>query len=114
MSFQIIKIAIFVLPLTIAGWSQTASAQQDTVPIYHVTVIDRTVSAVNYQYRSGPTQIDFRGTVLLPQSKGEAMVESKTGRTDIDARFERMETLKRGSDRSTSLMFSGRSRPRAM
>jgi outer membrane protein OmpA-like peptidoglycan-associated protein len=59
------------------------------VPLYRVTVIERTVKAVNYQYRSGmTTQIDFRGTVLLPEGKGDATVESKAGRTDIDARFE--------------------------
>jgi outer membrane protein OmpA-like peptidoglycan-associated protein len=59
------------------------------VPLYRVTVIERTVKAVNYQYRSGmPTQVDFRGTVLLPEGKGDATVESKAGRTDIDARFE--------------------------
>jgi flagellar motor protein MotB len=62
-----------------------------TVPIYRVTVVDRTISAVDYQYRNGPTNIDFRGTVLLPQSKGGAIVESKTGRAAIDARFDRLE-----------------------
>jgi flagellar motor protein MotB len=52
-------------------------------------VIERTVKAVNYQYRNGqPTQIDFRGTVLLPQSRGQAAVESKAGRTEIDAKFD--------------------------
>ena len=55
-----------------------------------MTVVDRTVSAVDYQYRNGPTNIDFRGTVLLPQSEGDAMVESKTGRTEIDAHFDRL------------------------
>src|SRR5229473_2434587 len=32
----------------------------DSVPIYHVTVVSRTLSAVNYQHRSGPTEIDFK------------------------------------------------------
>jgi outer membrane protein OmpA-like peptidoglycan-associated protein len=62
------------------------------VPIYHVTVIDRTISAVNYRYRGGPTEIDFQGTVLLPNAKGNAIVESKSGRTDIDARIEHLES----------------------
>ena len=53
-----------------------------------MTVIERTVKAVSYQYRSGPTQTDFRGTVLLPEAKGDATLESKAGRTDVDARFE--------------------------
>ncbi len=65
-----------------------ASSQQ--VPIYQVTVVDRTIKAVNYQYRSGPTPIDFRGTVLLPEAKGDAIVESKAGHTEIDAHIDRL------------------------
>jgi hypothetical protein len=57
-------------------------------PIFHVTVVESTISAVNYQYRQGPTEIDFRGTILMPDAKGEAIVESKRGRTEIDAHFE--------------------------
>src|SRR4030081_1160390 len=37
---------------------------RENVPIYSVTVIERTVKAVNYQYRSAPTPVDFRGTIL--------------------------------------------------
>ena len=64
-----------------------APAQQ-TAPIYRVTVIERTTKAINYQYRAGPTKIDFRGTVLMPTAKGEATVESRRGRTEIESRFE--------------------------
>ena len=59
-------------------------------PIYSVTVVARTTKAINYQYRSGPTRIDFRGTVLLPAGKGDATVESQRGRTDIQASFENL------------------------
>jgi flagellar motor protein MotB len=55
-------------------------------------VVERTIRAVNYQYRSFPTPIDFRGTVLLPKSKGGATVESKQGRTEIDAHFDNLTT----------------------
>ena len=68
---------------------------EGTAPLYHITVVQRTVKAVNYQYRTEPTQIDFRGTVLLPQAKGDAWVESKRGRTEIDANLERMEPSQR-------------------
>ena len=61
-----------------------------TVPVYRVTVVERSLQAVNYQYRSGPTEIDFKGTVLLPNSKGHAAVESKRGGIDIDAKFEKL------------------------
>jgi outer membrane protein OmpA-like peptidoglycan-associated protein len=76
------------LILTVAVWCQNQPADHPTVPIYRVTVVERTVKAVDYQYRGGPTPIDFRGTVLLPKAKGDAMVESKAGRTEIDARFD--------------------------
>ena len=95
MSLQVVKATIPVFILTISGLCQTAPAHDDTVPIYHVTVVDRTVSAVNYQYRGGPTQIDFQGTVLLPKAKGDAIVESKAGRTEIDAKFEHLEAPQR-------------------
>jgi hypothetical protein len=55
-------------------------------------VVDRSTEAINYQYRQGPTKIDFRGTVLLPHGKGEATVESKRGRTEIEAKFENLTT----------------------
>jgi flagellar motor protein MotB len=48
------------------------------------------LQAVNYEYRSLPTDIDFRGTVLLPNSKGRASIESKRGRTEIDAKFDKL------------------------
>ena len=69
----------------------SAFAQQSgPVPIYRVTVTERTVKAINYQYRAGPTLIDFRGTVLLPKGKGLASVESKQGHCEIDVRFENL------------------------
>jgi outer membrane protein OmpA-like peptidoglycan-associated protein len=68
---------------------------QDRVPLYRVTVIERTVDAVNYQYHAGPTKIDFRGTVLSPAAKGDATIDSKEGRTEIDAKFEGLEAPQR-------------------
>ena len=53
-------------------------------PIFNVTVISRTTTAVNYHHRSGSTHIDFRGTELMPSARGEARVESQLGSTRID------------------------------
>jgi len=53
------------------------------------------VQAINYQYRSGPTKIDFRGTVLMPKVKGDATVESRRGRTEIEAKLDNMEDPQR-------------------
>jgi outer membrane protein OmpA-like peptidoglycan-associated protein len=63
----------------------------DPQPIYRVTVVSRTLPAVNYEHRGGPTMIDFQGTVLLPKAKGSAIVESKRGRVVIDAKFDHLE-----------------------
>jgi flagellar motor protein MotB len=73
------------IPLfTILGLFLTMPALPQQVPIYQVTVTERTVKAINYQYRNGPTPVDFIGTVLLPEAKGDAVVESKAGRTAMD------------------------------
>ena len=80
--------AICALPVVQVMGQDPAGAAP--APIYRVTVVERTTKAINYQYRSGPTNIDFRGTVLLPQAKGFATVESRRGRTEIDARFEKL------------------------
>src|SRR5882672_11800363 len=68
--------------------SVTLLAQQpEPTPVFRTTVVARTTKAVSYRHRSGSTKIDFAGTQLLPQSRGEAKVESKQGRIAIDADF---------------------------
>ena len=74
--------------LTICALAAFPVFAQETVPLYHITVIEHSLQAVNYQYRSGSTDIDFRGTVLLARAKGKATVESNRGRTEIDAKLQ--------------------------
>src|SRR5579863_10045260 len=62
-----------------------------SVPIYRVTVVARTTKAINYNHRSGPTNIDFRGTTLMPEARGKDKVESTQGVINIDAQMETME-----------------------
>jgi len=78
-----------VLAVT-GAFAQDKNVVRENAPIYRVTVVERTVDAVNYRYRNGPTKIDFRGTVLMPLAKGDAVIESKSGRTDIVAHFEHL------------------------
>ncbi len=68
-----------------------AQSGGDGVPLYRVTVVGRTAKAVNYLHRGGPTKLDFKGTVLLSEGRGEATMESKQGAVQIDAKFERLE-----------------------
>ena len=48
--------------------------------------VSRTTKAVNYR-RAGATKIDFQGTELMSQASGEARVQNKGSRTEIDAKF---------------------------
>ena len=59
-----------------------------SMPIYRITVVERTTKAVNYNHRSGATKIDFQGTLLMPQARGEAKVQSKQGHISIDVDFQ--------------------------
>jgi hypothetical protein len=43
---------------------------------------------VNYEYRSLPTKVDLRGTPILARGHGDATVQSRPGRTEIDARLD--------------------------
>ena len=56
-------------------------------PTFRVTVISRSVRAVNYKHRSGATKVDFAGTDLMPGANGQAKVESKKGYIEIEVEF---------------------------
>lgn len=68
---------------------------RSAAPLYRVTVESRTTQAISYQYRNGTTQVDLRGTVLLPRSEGEAKVESRQGRTTINASVRNLPSAQR-------------------
>jgi outer membrane protein OmpA-like peptidoglycan-associated protein len=72
---------------------QRALTPSDTgqpMPIFRVTVVSRTTKAINYHRRSGSTRVDFRGTELMPEARGEAKVESRMGSTKIETKLEHM------------------------
>lgn len=59
--------------------------QNAKIPVYRVTVVERTTQAVDYRDRGGTTQVDFKGTQLMPAVDGNAKVTGHTGRLAIDA-----------------------------
>src|SRR5215469_16448395 len=59
-------------------------------PIFRVTVVSRTIHAVNYHHRTGMTSINFRGTELMPEARGEARVSSQMGSTKIETTLNHM------------------------
>jgi outer membrane protein OmpA-like peptidoglycan-associated protein len=74
---------------------QQAQQNQQSSPLYQVTVTARTTKAINYRHLSGATKIDFRGTVLMPLAHGDARVEGKRGAVRVQAQFEKLEPATR-------------------
>jgi len=75
-----------VIPLAMAVAAASPADERDA-PIYRITVVQRSLPAVNYGHRSGPTKVDFRGTVLAPDTHGNATIEAKVGAVTIHAKL---------------------------
>jgi outer membrane protein OmpA-like peptidoglycan-associated protein len=73
--------------VTLVAQDNSAVEPMDQTPVFRVKVISRTTKAVNYRHRGGATEVDFKGTDLLPQVGGKAKVNSKAGRLQINADF---------------------------
>jgi outer membrane protein OmpA-like peptidoglycan-associated protein len=67
---------------------------QNDMPVFRVTVTERTTKAVNYRNRGGSTDVDFRGTDMMPEVTGHAKVEGKGGRLTIDAEFAHLQPVR--------------------
>jgi len=91
------KLTLILSIITLLILGVTGVAQQGQVepmekrPVFTVKVVSRTTKAVNYRHRGGSTKVDLEGTELMPEARGEARVESKTGRLEINAKLERMQ-----------------------
>jgi hypothetical protein len=78
-------------PTTIAPGAKKADVIAEGpngIYIYHVKVVQRELDAVNYLNRRGATHVGFVGTDLMPAARGDAKVDSVTGKTNIDVKFE--------------------------
>lgn len=53
--------------------------------------VSRTTKARNYRRAGGSTKVYFHGTELMPQAGGDAKVDSKSTRIEIEAKFAGME-----------------------
>ncbi len=81
------------ITLSLSAFAQTNSQTNMNVepmahtPTFRVTVVSRSVRAVNYKHRGGATKLDFAGTDLMPAANGQAKVESKKGYIEIEVEF---------------------------
>jgi outer membrane protein OmpA-like peptidoglycan-associated protein len=90
-----VKTKLLLIPAIVLSLAALAQASPQTATVdpttptftFRVSVISRTVQAVNYRHRSGATKLDFAGTDLMPSAGGEAKVNSKRGSIEIEAEF---------------------------
>jgi outer membrane protein OmpA-like peptidoglycan-associated protein len=81
------------LTLSLTALAQTTSRPSMELepmahtPTFRVSVVSRSVQAVNYKHRSGASKLDFAGTDLMPRANGQAKVESKKGYIEIEVEF---------------------------
>src|SRR5580704_13297875 len=101
-------------PATANPQSQAASTQTPSAPAVAATV-SRTTKAVNYRRAGGTTKIDFSGTELMQGASGEAKVESKSNRMEIEAKFQGFDdATKFGLEYLTYVMWAVSSQGRAV
>jgi outer membrane protein OmpA-like peptidoglycan-associated protein len=55
------------------------------------TTVARTTKAVNYRRANGATKVNFQGTELMQGGAGEAKVENKNNRMEIESKFAGLE-----------------------
>jgi len=92
-----------------ANSSQLQIQREGDNPIYKlvVNVVQRTTKAINYRHHNGATKVDFRGTALLPDARGEAKVESKSGYIEIEVEFDDLQPATRfGPEYLTYVMWA--------
>ncbi len=109
-SIQFIGVGLLAGALLSAQDTQSENAARmaaGSQPIFRVSVTDRTAKAINYKHRSGATKINFRGTDLLPGSRGEAKVESKQGYIEIEVEFDDLKpATKNGAEYLTYVLWA--------
>jgi outer membrane protein OmpA-like peptidoglycan-associated protein len=90
-NIKLLLAAAIALSLPVVAQSNSQSTlvvePMDHTPTFRVTVVSRSVQAVNYKHRGGATKLDFAGTSLMPQANGQAKVESKKGYIEIEVEF---------------------------
>jgi len=86
-------LAISMAPALGAAAAQNSAAPSPSAPAVttNSSGTSHTTKAVNYRHASGSVKIAFQATDLLKGALGEAKVESKNNRMEVEAKFERMD-----------------------
>jgi outer membrane protein OmpA-like peptidoglycan-associated protein len=81
-------LAISLGPALTSAWSQAPATTAGTT---NANAVSHTTKAMNYRRAGGAAKISFQGTKLMPTASGEAKVELKNNRMEIEAKFDRLD-----------------------
>src|SRR6202166_1425800 len=84
------------IAMSLTAFAQTNSSTyrvepMANTPTFHVTVVSRSVQAVNYRHRSGSSKLDFTGTDLMGSANGESKGDSHRGAVGVKVEFWNMQ-----------------------
>lgn len=89
------RLVVLTFTLAISSVAGRPVAQGNPLPqsptVSNPTTIARTIKAVNYRRASGATKVTFQGTELMQGGSGEAKVENKNSRMEIEVKFAGLE-----------------------
>lgn len=86
-----IAFSCFALMAALSLAVPRAKAQQTSTASHPASAVSRTVKAITFRHAAGTIKVPLHGTTLMPQSVGEASVENKNNRVEIDAKFQNVE-----------------------
>src|SRR5260370_42473482 len=73
------------------AWAQAPGASSPAPSATGANAISHTTKAMNYRRAGGSAKVSLAGTKLMPTAAGEAKVEAKNNRMEIEAQFDRVE-----------------------
>lgn len=89
---------VLAIGVALLAWGAIRAAQADaqgTAPVATTatttTAVSRTAKAVTFRRGAGTIKVALHGTTLMQQGSGEASVENKGNRVEIDAKFQGMD-----------------------
>ena len=98
---------LFIVSALLMSQSKIYALPYAAAPLYKVTVVQTAAQAINYRDLKGSVEIEFKGTVLLPDAKGVATVRNKAGVTEIKAKFQNVSAANQfGSEYMTYIFWA--------
>src|SRR5580765_475498 len=93
------------LPSLVLCLSASTAAAQSEQKVPTSNIVSKSVTAIGFPVGAG-TKVDLKGTDLIPQANGEAKVEAKQGKTNIEVTIKGLEQpSKLGAEFLTYVMW---------